>query len=391
MSKTRPHAFLTLDALRGLGAVVVLQVHLARFFGIPGLPHGPMAVDFFSMLSGFVLSFAYQPKLDKGWSLGAFCKTRIIRVYPVYLAGLLAGLSFFLLRSHLGQGDVAPASLPVLLVLGLLVLPATSLALGGPPGLFPFTVPAWSLFAELVVNLVHAISFRRRSWKVLLAVLLLWAVVLQYTLLRYQSLNVGSLRGQLLVGCGRVGFSYLLGMLLFRFWSARPVQSSVSPILPTALLTGLMLLPTSPSIAVHFDLLLIVTVLPAIILLGAASEVPSPVVRIAELLGASSYSVYMLHVPIAEYLEQGWKRVTGHRVEADAPWPGIACVVATFLISFAVDTLYDEPVRAYLRRRFTSSGRTRVPGAVPNGLHAVLTSGETSRLAPSDVSTPASL
>ena len=357
----RPHAFLTLDALRGLGAVVVLQAHLARFFGVPGIPHGPIAVDFFSMLSGFVLSFAYQPRLDRGWSFGGFFKTRLIRVYPVYLLGILGGFSFVLVRSHVTGIHLGTSSLGLLLLLSLMLLPAPSFVAANPPGLFPFDVPAWSLFAEIIVNILHAIFLRRRSWKVLLALAVVWGGVLEYGLATRGSLNFGSSRSELFLGFARVMFSYVLGALVFRAWNSKRFELKVSPLIPTALLVAVLMLPTSAAIASRFDLLLVVFVLPAIVFLGAGSQISGPIVPFAEILGASSYSVYMLHVPIAEFVEQIWKRVAGHRLELDAPWPGIVCLVGTLLISVAVDSLYDGPVRAFLSKRFPSGTRDRVP------------------------------
>jgi peptidoglycan/LPS O-acetylase OafA/YrhL len=89
--------FTLLDALRGIAALVVVQFHLHELFGRLIFPHGYLAVDFFFMLSGFVLRFAYQQRLDTGWSLSRFLRVRLIRLYPLYLLGLLLGLGMFLL------------------------------------------------------------------------------------------------------------------------------------------------------------------------------------------------------------------------------------------------------------------------------------------------------
>lgn len=61
--------FETLDALRGLAAVTILlgHMHFLYFSSLPLFPHAYLAVDFFFMLSGFVLSFAYQEKLDHSY------------------------------------------------------------------------------------------------------------------------------------------------------------------------------------------------------------------------------------------------------------------------------------------------------------------------------------
>src|SRR5438270_12688381 len=76
------HHFVVLDALRGVAAVAVMQYHTNDCFGLNLFPHGYLAVDFFFMLSGFVLTFAYQEKLRAGWASTLFLKTRWVRLYP---------------------------------------------------------------------------------------------------------------------------------------------------------------------------------------------------------------------------------------------------------------------------------------------------------------------
>ena len=70
------HRFETLDALRGLAALTVVQMHLPFLFAahMP-FPHAYLAVDFFFMLSGFVLNYAYGSRLAQGWSTMLFCAT----------------------------------------------------------------------------------------------------------------------------------------------------------------------------------------------------------------------------------------------------------------------------------------------------------------------------
>lgn len=75
--------FVTLDALRGIAAIAVVTFHFHEYF-FQYTNHGYLAVHFFYMLSGFVLSYAYQQRLDAGWKCAAFLKTRLIRLYPMF-------------------------------------------------------------------------------------------------------------------------------------------------------------------------------------------------------------------------------------------------------------------------------------------------------------------
>ena len=63
--------FLALDGLRGVAAFAVVLYHLGEVFGPPIPVNAPLAVDFFFMLSGFVLAHAYGERLRAGPVLGA--------------------------------------------------------------------------------------------------------------------------------------------------------------------------------------------------------------------------------------------------------------------------------------------------------------------------------
>jgi peptidoglycan/LPS O-acetylase OafA/YrhL len=348
--------------MRGLAACVVVQAHLARFFHASALPHAHIAVDFFSMLSGFVLTYAYQQRLDHGWSLRSFVKMRFIRVYPIYVLGLLLGLIFNIFQSHFGKTHLAPGAIGFLVVLGLLLLPAPPGYLPGGPSLFTFDVPAWSLFFELVANLGHAVLMRRRGWVFIAASAVLWGGILERGIFLRGTLGFGAYRSDLFYGFARIAFSYLLGMLIFLVWKTGKFRVHLSPVLPIALFMTLVFIPDTPQVAIHCDLLLLVTALPLIILLGAEATLPQWSMPPAALLGASSYSIYLLHVPVAEMFEQAWKLVTHHTIESSAPWAGILCAIVIFVVAVTVDRLYDMPIRALLRRRW--AGRPAIHVAV---------------------------
>lgn len=139
----KAHAFVTLDGLRGLAAVAVVLFHTPELFG-PGLfpAAGYLAVDFFFTLSGFVLAFAYQARLDKGLPTGQFLRVRIARLYPLYLLSLLVGISGAFLQGAF-RVHASGAIMLAAACLGLFLLPVA----GTPTGyIFPYNQPAWSVF-----------------------------------------------------------------------------------------------------------------------------------------------------------------------------------------------------------------------------------------------------
>ena len=66
---TKPHYDL-LDGLRGVAALLVLWYHVFEGYQFAGnkpiiesINHGYLAVDFFFILSGFVISYAYDDRM----------------------------------------------------------------------------------------------------------------------------------------------------------------------------------------------------------------------------------------------------------------------------------------------------------------------------------------
>ena len=118
---TKPH-YNILDGLRGAAALMVVWYHVFEGFafaegmnGVEGgglinvFNHGYMAVDFFFMLSGFVISYAYDDRWNK-MSLGDFFKRRLVRLHPMIIMGAIIGLITFLLQGGVKwDGSVTPA------------------------------------------------------------------------------------------------------------------------------------------------------------------------------------------------------------------------------------------------------------------------------------------
>ena len=73
-------SFVTLDGLRGIAALAVVTRH-APYFRNPFF-ESYLAVDFFFVLSGFVLAHAYGQRLRGNLSILDFVKIRIVRLYP---------------------------------------------------------------------------------------------------------------------------------------------------------------------------------------------------------------------------------------------------------------------------------------------------------------------
>jgi peptidoglycan/LPS O-acetylase OafA/YrhL len=351
----RQHSFVTLDAMRGVAATLVISYHFGLYFGLSDVPHAYLAVDFFFMLSGFVLTYAYQKKLDNGWSTSAYFKARIIRLYPLYLAGLLLGFILQLLQHRFGTTMSGhPVSIPAafeLLVLGLFFLPAPPIFAPGLLSTFPLNVPSWSLFYELIANLFHALVLRRRSMKFRIGVIAVSGAGLAYSDYKFHTVNIGFDWPQLPFAIFRVLFAYTLGSLLPSLWGAGDGQVRYKPLYFVLLLLALFALPYHWGSTMIGDFTAVAVFFPLLLLIAASLEPARWLNGFCRMLGVSSYALYVLHVPVFHVVEQAWKIVRHRPMKSDAPWSGILTLLFLFVITQFIDRYYDQTVRAGLRRK----------------------------------------
>lgn len=154
---TKPH-YNILDGLRGAAALMVVWYHIFEGFAfakgapvIDSFNHGYLAVDFFFMLSGFVISYAYDDRWNGRMTTWQFFKRRLIRLHPMIIMGALIGTVTFLLQGGVKwDGTHTPAVwVLVAFLLTCLFLPAypgAGYEIRGNGEMFPLNGPAWSLF-----------------------------------------------------------------------------------------------------------------------------------------------------------------------------------------------------------------------------------------------------
>lgn len=196
-----------LDGMRGIAAIAVMLFHEAGLYGARGsLSHSFLAVDFFLLLSGFVLARAFEPHLAAGLTTRGFMAIRIRRLYPLMALGTVLGAIHALLDGQAGP-DVA-----ALLAMSLLYIPH----LAGGAEIFPLNGPQWSLMIELLSNFAHASDLDRLPKLVLLALSGACALLILRAAMRYGTLDLGWQQVGIWVGPVRAGFAYLLGIVMAR-------------------------------------------------------------------------------------------------------------------------------------------------------------------------------
>jgi peptidoglycan/LPS O-acetylase OafA/YrhL len=202
-----------LDAMRGLAALCVFAFHAHGLFAvIPDVfAKGYLAVDFFMMLSGYVMARTYEARMHQGLPPEQFFLLRYRRLWLTMTIGGLFGISYLWLVA----GD--PMIFAAALVLNLLLIP---FPLNNE--LFPLNLPAWSVFYELAANLTHVVVLRRLRTPVLLGFALLLTVPLAYFTSVKGDVDFGAFKLQFGLALIRALVSYSIGVVLWRWWQDEP-------------------------------------------------------------------------------------------------------------------------------------------------------------------------
>ena len=176
---TKPH-YDILDGLRGVAAIMVVWFHLFEAYATSHLDqrinHGYLAVDFFFILSGFVIGYAYDDRWKKKMSVKDFLKRRLIRLHPMVVMGAVIGAVMFYFQGC-SVWDVSAVSLSMLLtatLLNALLIPATpGSEIRGLGEMYPLNGPSWSLFFEYIGNVLYALFIRKLPTRALSVLVLL--------------------------------------------------------------------------------------------------------------------------------------------------------------------------------------------------------------------------
>ena len=314
--------------MRGVAAIVVMLIHMG---GEPArwLSGGYLAVDFFFALSGFVLAHAYGARVT---GTGDFLKARAIRLYPLYLAGLVLGVC-----AALATGMPSTQIITALL-LGLFFLPAPGSAL------YPLDPPAWSLFFELVANATWFPLRRILAGPMAATLIMLGALGVLASDIAYGAVSAGGYWNNIGGGFARVGFSFLAGVLIHQFWRRGKGWPRMPGLLVIAGLLGVLAAPLPRQL---FDPVAVLVLMPALVFLGSCCASANGMLDwVQRQLGAASYAVYALHFPVIVIVDRLLipRLAIAHPSLVTSPLTLVIVVGAALLI----DKLYDQPVRRWL-------------------------------------------
>ncbi len=355
-----------LDGLRGVAAILVVTFHVLETFNGGSrfnqiINHGYLAVDFFFLLSGFVVAYAYDDRWEKMTSWD-FYKRRLIRLQPMVIMGTLIGAALFYFQacSMFPLISITPLwKMLLVMLVGFTLIPLPiSMDIRGWQEMHPLDGPCWSLFFEYVANIMYAVAFRKCPQKVLAVFVFLFACLLVHYLVTGPKGDViggWSLDStQLHIGFIRMLFPFFAGVLLSRYGKLIRIKGAFW--ICSLLLIIIFCVPRIGG-QQHlwmnglYESFCIIVLFPLIVSIGAGGSLNGKhSTQTNKFLGDISYPIYITHYPLI-YTFVAW--VTNNKVPIEKGiWVGLLLVMVSITIAYACLKLYDEPVRNWLTNRF---------------------------------------
>jgi len=291
--------FEVLDSLRGVCATMVVLYHLRT----PGfISHFPLVyrssrfVDFFFVLSGFVIAASYGERLSRGFSIRKFMALRLGRIYPlhIFMLGIFVLFELAFASGILGRADRAPFNdeYSVISLIQNVFLVQTYF---GPDGA-TWNSPSWSIAVEMWTYLIFALIYRfarRRLVLISVATMPLAAYYLLHLTDRYLSVT----HDGALVRCL---FGFAAGTLAFRLREKLPALPSMGRAAATVVelvLVAVVCVLVPVTGGTPYSLIMPAVFLVAILIFSMESGAVSGLLRTRPflVLGTLSYSIYMVH------------------------------------------------------------------------------------------------
>lgn len=361
---TKPH-YPILDGLRGVVAIIVVTFHLTEPLGTGHLDilvnHGYLAVDFFYLLSGFVIGYAYDDRWHK-MTAGTFFKRRIERLQPMVVLGMTLGaIGFYFTDSTIWPliHTVPLWKMLLVMLVGYTILPVPlSLDIRGWEEMHPLNSVGWSLFFEYIANILYAIGIRKFSKTALGILVLIAAIALAHLAITSPAgdvsggwtLNVEQVR----VGITRTMYPFFAGLLLSRI--IKPTRIKRAFLWCSLLVAIFLYMPRiggAEQVWMNgiYESVVIIVVFPLIVYLGASGLIHTRTeLRVCKFLGDISYPLYLVHYPLV-YFYVAW--ISNHKgVTIVQAWPyALLILIGSIILAYAALKWYDEPVRKWLRKK----------------------------------------
>ncbi|MDJ0388888.1 acyltransferase [Roseomonas sp. E05] len=347
-----------LTGARGPAALAVMAYHTAMdpsvaqpqaWLGLDTVfARGSLGVDFFFLLSGFIIHHAHRTSFAEGLSAGSWLRFvwyRFARIWPLHLVTLLGALGLYVIAVQVFRRVPAePGAYEPLAVVHNLLMTQTWFGYGSP------NVPAWSISAEWGAYL----AFPALCFTLLRMPAAAWLVLCGVALLPYALLDI-TLNPMLRIACG-----FFLGMCLREaeeLWQpSRHLGRWAGMLLLAAALAGCWILPEGATLPFVIAFAAIIIALSGgADRLGHIAAHPVPV-----LLGEISFAIYMCHAVVWSAVKN-LARITLPASAIGSPPLALAGMVLSVGVAYLLYRGIEIPARNALRGKM----RTALPDLLP--------------------------
>lgn len=348
----KPH-YPILDGLRGTAAILVVIFHLLEGYypdmAFHPMHHGFLAVDFFFLLSGFVVGYAYDDRWSN-MSVLDFFKIRLVRLHPLVILSVVIGAVAYWFDPYTeAVQHTSFIKLTVVMLIGCTLIPSPDIR--GWNETHCLNGPCWSLLQEYIANILYAFVGRRLSKTALWSVVIISGIILTVVAAWRGDVATGWGYDSFWIGLVRMMFPFFAGLLLFRIGKLVHIPYAYS--ICSLVLILLFFLPRFKYNGLY-EAACIILAFPLVVAIGAGGKIDGRWAKLCNFSGAISYPIYLLHYPFI-YIYTSW-------IYVKKPEPLQIFYVATglfiffIILSYAALKLYDEPVRNWLRVNVLKKG-----------------------------------
>ena len=367
MTAYSKHRFHVLDGMRGIAAIVVMIYHYYWDLHLRCFKNPFLAVDFFFILSGFVIFHAYGEKLRNGLPASEYLARRVGRLYPMLAVGLIVGPPVLYMNTVSTPSDYTRHDMVSTLASNFAMLPyitGKKLIVNHDTSevqLFPSDNALWSISFEMLASLGFLLLLRLRerqlrtfcmSWFGLLVISSFFHGFTDHS--RLFNADGGFNSESILGGFPRLFYSFSAGMLIYGWrFNKTPRQLekmkvSINPLLLYAALIGMLVFPSF--VQGLYDLFAMAVLAPLLVWFGSISTCRDRLTTtISEFLGWLSFPLYCLHMPIRDAL---------NAIDGSVAFssrfgisPQLATIAVSIILSIVIGVIVD---RLGVQRRLTN-------------------------------------
>jgi len=306
--------------------------------------HGYLAVDFFYVLSGFVVGYAYDDRWNR-MSVWDFFKIRLVRLHPLVILGVIIGaIAFWFDPFTNGAQNVSILKLIGVMLISFTLLPSPDVRGWGET--HSLDGPCWSLFQEYIANLIYGVFGRKLTKVVLWIVVIISGIWLTLVAAWRGDLGTGWGYNTFWIASTRMVFPFFAGLLLFR--TGKLIRVAHAYIVCSLILVVLFFLPTFKHNGIY-EAACIIIAFPLIVAAGAGGQISGRWAKLCKFSGDISYPIYITHYPFI-YIYTAW---VVYRKPAPSQIIPVAFGLFVFfmLLAYGAFKLYDEPVRNWLKKK----------------------------------------